>query len=40
LQRQGWKVMRFWEHDLRDHPERCLKIVQRNLNSYPRLPSK
>jgi DNA mismatch endonuclease (patch repair protein) len=31
LRKQGWKVIRIWEHDLVEKPEGCLRRVQRAL---------
>lgn len=27
LKKEGWTVLRFWEHDIKKNPERCLKRV-------------
>jgi DNA mismatch endonuclease (patch repair protein) len=29
LRREGWVVVRIWEHDLRDHPTKCVMKVRR-----------
>ena len=31
LRKQGWRVVRIWEHDLRQRPLVCLRRVQRAL---------
>ena len=31
LRRLGWRVVRIWEHELRD-PERCIGKIRRNLS--------
>jgi len=28
LRRQGWRVVRIWEHDLSKHPERCVERIR------------
>ena len=28
LEKQGWTVMRFWEHDIINDPNKCVKIVK------------
>ena len=28
LKKDGWKVLRFWEHDIKKNPERCIKKVK------------
>jgi DNA mismatch endonuclease (patch repair protein) len=33
LDAAGWRVMRIWEHELREDPERVADAVQRSLNS-------
>ncbi len=32
LKKQGWKVLRFWEHEIKKSPERCIKKVKTSLN--------
>lgn len=27
LNKSGWKVMRFWEHDIRKNPEKCCEMI-------------
>lgn len=29
LTKAGWKVLRFWEHEVNDHPERCAAKIAR-----------
>lgn len=31
LRRQGWTVLRFWEHNIKKNPEMCLKRIIRSL---------
>jgi DNA mismatch endonuclease (patch repair protein) len=31
LRRAGWRVLRIWEHELTQNPERCLKRIERHL---------
>lgn len=30
LKEDGWKVIRFWEHEIKKNPERCIKRVKEN----------
>jgi len=32
LQKDGWIVMRFWEHDVRKKPENVIEIILSSLN--------
>lgn len=32
LQREGWTVLRFWEHEVREDVERCVKEVKKALH--------
>jgi len=34
LRRMGWKVVRFWVHDLKYDMENCLKIIKEKVNKY------
>ncbi len=34
LQRQGWIVLRIWEHELTRNPARCLARIQRMLQTH------
>lgn len=34
LRRNGWSVVRIWEHDLRERPQVCVRRVQRALESH------
>jgi DNA mismatch endonuclease (patch repair protein) len=36
LKKEGWKVLRFWEHELKKNPEKCLLKLRKELN--PKLP--
>lgn len=29
LKKDGWKVLRFWEHDIKRNPEKCIKIIKK-----------
>lgn len=31
LKRLGWRVFRFWEHELKHKPEKCVSIIQATL---------
>ena len=31
LRRDGWSVLRFWEHDIEKNPEKCMKRVKRKF---------
>lgn len=31
LKKEGWKVLRFWEHDIKKNPEKCLSKVNKSL---------
>ena len=33
LTSQGWRVLRFWEHEVRDDSNRCMQLLLRKLNS-------
>jgi len=32
LRRDGWRVIRLWEHDLVKSPERCVTRIKRALH--------
>lgn len=32
LKKEGWKVLRFWEHEIKKNPERCIKKVKDVFN--------
>lgn len=32
LQEQGWRVLRFWEHEVRQSPEACARTVQKAIS--------
>ena len=32
LRREGWSVLRFWEHDIRKDPDKCVRRVRRKLD--------
>jgi len=34
----GWRVVRFWESDLKRHPERCKEILIQHLSLLPGVP--
>ena len=29
LRREGWSVLRFWEHDIEKNPEKCMRRIAR-----------
>ena len=31
LRRDGWSVLRFWEHDIEKHPESCTRKILRRV---------
>jgi DNA mismatch endonuclease, patch repair protein len=33
LKKNGWKVLRFWEHDIQRRPDKCIAKVQRLLSA-------
>jgi DNA mismatch endonuclease (patch repair protein) len=33
LRRSGWTVLRFWEHELKRNPNRCLDLVRMSLTA-------
>jgi DNA mismatch endonuclease, patch repair protein len=33
LKKLGWKVVRFWEHDIADHLDRCVARMRKALRS-------
>ena len=34
LRKQGWKVFRFWEHQILKHPDRCIERVKKYIHGY------
>lgn len=38
LRKQGWRVVRIWEHDLARHPARCIRRVRTALLPPPKPP--
>ena len=34
LKNQGWKVVRFWEHDIKKNPEKILKKISNIFSNY------
>ena len=32
LRRDGWSVLRFWEHDIEKSPEKCLRKIKRKMS--------
>lgn len=37
LRREGWSVLRFWEHDIIRNSEKCERRILKKLGSYGRL---
>ena len=35
LRRQGWRVVRIWEHELAKNPQRCVEKIKKALASGP-----
>ena len=33
LRREGWSVLRFWEHDIEKDPEKCRRKILRKIRS-------
>ena len=33
LRRDGWSVLRFWEHDIDKNPEKCFRRIDRKIKS-------
>ena len=31
LRQLGWKIIRFWEHEVKDNPEKCLIVIMAEL---------
>ena len=31
LRREGWSVLRFWEHDINSNPEKCMDKIKRKI---------
>lgn len=31
LRREGWSVLRFWEHDINSDPEKCMRKIRRKI---------
>ena len=36
LRRQGWKVIRIWQHSLKKFPDACLNRIRRALGCCPK----
>ncbi|MDH3395612.1 MAG: very short patch repair endonuclease [Nitrosopumilus sp.] len=32
LRREGWSVLRFWEHDIEKDPEKCMRRIKNKCN--------
>ena len=32
LRREGWSVLRIWEHDIKRNPEKCMRKILRKIN--------
>ncbi len=33
LRREGWSVLRFWEHDIMGNPDKCVKRFRRKMRA-------
>lgn len=33
LRRDGWSVLRFWEHDIEKNPKKCMRKIRRKAES-------
>jgi len=31
LRREGWSVLRFWEHDIEKNPDKCMRRIKRKF---------
>lgn len=31
LKKQGWKVIRFWEHDIKKYPKKCVLKIKKHI---------
>ena len=31
LRREGWSVLRFWEHDIEKNPQKCIRRIRRKM---------
>jgi len=36
LKKEGWKVIRFWEFDIKKNPQKCINKILKVLKSWPR----
>jgi len=34
LRRDGWSVLRFWEHDIEKNPDKCMKRIERKFSVH------
>ena len=32
LRKEGWIVLRFWEHEIKNNPERCFKKILKKFD--------
>ena len=37
LRRDGWSVLRFWEHDIEKNPEKCIRKISRKIRDRDHL---
>ena len=37
LRREGWSVLRFWEHDIEKNPDKCVRRIRRKLKERKQL---
>ena len=37
LRREGWSVLRFWEHDIEKKPEKCLRRIRLKIKNKNRI---
>ena len=35
LRKQGWKVIRFWEHEIKKDLQRCYSRIEKEINKKP-----
>ena len=37
LRREGWSVLRFWEHDIEKNPEKCIRRIKTKIKERNRV---
>jgi len=36
LRREGWSVLRFWEHNIEKNPEKCMRKIRKKVRNHLR----